>query len=354
MSSTPSQPSPRAVPVAPPGDADTRASTRAQQAPPGASTTDWLAGALPGYSIVRQIHRGGQGVVYQAVQESTQRHVAIKVMREGPFATPADRARFEREVHLLGRLNHPNIVTVYDSGQAAGNYYFVMDYVDGIPLDAYLSRAGGPDGRGGLSIADRLRLLARICDAVNAAHLRGIIHRDLKPSNILISDAADSASAAPPRSTIYGSLRRDGTDARGPQPKILDFGLAKSADDAATDAVMTLTGQFVGSLPWSSPEQAEGVPSRIDLRTDVYSLGVIAYQTLTGMFPYDVTGPMRDVLERIVRLEPLKPSAAAALYGKTGSPRRGWLRRRAHADAIDDEVDTIVMRCLAKERGRRY
>ncbi len=339
-----------------PSDADTRVSSRREPPERRGSTgrdgspADWLTDSLPGYEIVRQLHRGGQGVVYQAVQKSTQRTVAVKVMREGPFATAADRARFEREVRLLGRLNHPNIVTVYDSGTVAGNHYFVMDYVDGVPLDAYFTRAAAPGGRGPLSVADRLRLLARVCDAVNAAHLRGIIHRDLKPSNILITESL-APTLGEGRTDSHGSLRRE---LRGPQPKILDFGLAKTADDASSGPVMTLTGQFVGSLPWSSPEQAEGIPSRIDLRTDVYSLGVIAYQALTGLFPYDVTGSMRDVLERITRLDPVPPSAALALRAAGGPRRRGWLRRRSDPDAIDDEVDTIVMRCLAKERGRRY
>ncbi len=257
--------------------------------------------SFTGYKILRELHRGGQGVVYQAIQESTQRKVAIKVMREGPFAGAADRARFDREVHVLGQLNHPHVVAIHDTGSAAGHLYFVMDYIPGQTLDLYM--AGGEH-----TVDETLRLFGKICDAVNAAHLRGVIHRDLKPSNIRI-------------------------DAEG-EPHVLDFGLAKVASSVAESSAMTLTGQFVGSLPWASPEQAEAAPSKIDVRTDVYSLGVVLYQMLTGKFPYEVIGNMRDVLDRIMRAEPGRPST---------------IRKQ-----INDEVDTIVLKCLQKERERRY
>jgi serine/threonine protein kinase len=259
------------------------------------------ADSFAGYALLKEIHRGGQGIVYEAIQNSTKRKVAIKVMKEGPFAGPADQARFEREVQVLGQLSHPNIVTIHDSGVAAGCHYFVMDYISGQPLDVLISSS-----ERGISVT--LGLFARICEAVNAAHLRGIIHRDLKPANIRIDENRE--------------------------PHILDFGLAKVAATAAEAAAMTVTGQFVGSLPWASPEQAEGLPSKIDIRTDVYSLGVILYQMLTGSFPYEVVGNMRDVLDRIMKTDPIRAST---------------IRKE-----IDDEVDTIVLKCLAKERERRY
>ena len=276
--------------------------------------------SFAGYQLLREIHRGGQGVVYQALQKSTNRKVAIKVMKEGPFAGAADKARFEREVQILGQLQHPNIVGVHDSGSVGNNFYFVMDYIPGQPLDVYMAGAAeketGTKGsknqaRVGLSIESTLKLFAKICEAVNAAHLRGIIHRDLKPGNIRVDPSGE--------------------------PHILDFGLAKvSAFDPIGDGspAMTITGQFIGSLPWASPEQAEGQPSKIDVRTDVYSLGVILYQMLTGKFPYEVIGNMRDVLDRILRAEPAKPST---------------VRKQ-----INDEVETIVLKCLSKERERRY
>jgi len=254
-----------------------------------------------GYQILKELHRGGQGVVYQAVQESTKRKVAIKAMKEGPFAGSADRARFDREVQVLGQLNHPSIVAIHDTGVAAGCHYFVMDYISGQPLDVHMAS-------GERSIEQTLRLFAKISDAINAAHLRGVIHRDLKPGNIRIDG--------------------DG------EPHILDFGLAKVATSEAEAAAMTMTGQFIGSLPWASPEQAEGSPAKIDVRTDVYSLGVVLYQMLTGKFPYEVIGNMRDVLDRIMKAEPLRP--------------------RTIRKQIDDEVETITLKCLAKDRDRRY
>jgi tetratricopeptide (TPR) repeat protein len=263
------------------------------------------AHAIPGYEIVREIHRGGQGVVYQAIQKSTRRRVAIKVMHEGPFAGPRDKARFDREVRILGQLDHPNVVTIHDSGSVSGSFYYVMDYISGEPLDLY---AAGGDR----SIKDILKLFMKICDAVNAAHLKGVIHRDLKPGNI----------------RIHG----DG------EPRVLDFGLAKVATGDTTGEenlqVMSTTGQFIGSLPWASPEQAEGAHDKIDVRTDVYSLGVILYQMLTGRFPYRVVGNVRDVLDNIVSTVPARPST---------------INRR-----INDELDTIVCKALAKDRGRRY
>lgn len=263
-------------------------------------------GAFPGYDIVREIHRGGQGVVYQAVQLSTRRHVALKVMHSGPFMGSSGRARFEREVQVLGQLDHPNIVRIHDSGVTKdGSCFYVMDYISGKPLDRLMNE-------GQLPIREALRLFAKICDAVNAAHLKGVIHRDLKPSNIRI-------------------------DKHG-EPIVVDFGLAKLAvpdlDDDGSGRMMSMTGQFIGSLPWASPEQADGSPTNIDVRTDVYSLGVILYQLLTNRFPYEVLGNMRDVLDNIMKAEPARPST---------------IRRK-----INDEVETIVLKALSKERDRRY
>lgn len=264
-------------------------------------------GTFPGYDIVREVHRGGQGVVYQAIQRATKRRVAIKVLHGGPFTGSAGRARFDREIQILGQLNHPNIVGIHDSGFTVdGSCFYVMDYISGSTLEDFINR------KDRASIDETLRLFARICEAVNAAHLKGVIHRDLKPSNVKVTPEGE--------------------------PIIVDFGLAKVAMPDVTDEehprLMSMTGQFIGSLPWASPEQAEGVPGAIDVRTDVYSLGVILYQLLTGRFPYEVAGHMRDVLNNILRAQPLRPST---------------VRRK-----INDEVETIVLKCLSKERDRRY
>ncbi len=261
--------------------------------------------ALPGYRILREVHRGGQGVVYRAVRLATGREVAVKVMRDGPFSGPRDIARFEREVQILAQLSHPNIVGIHDRGRSRGCHYFVMDYVAGQTLDAYVDQRQP-------SIPDRLELFLKIGRAVNAAHLRGVIHRDLKPSNVRI-------------------------DADG-EPHVLDFGLAKitmeETEEGAVGRSMTLTGQFVGTLPWASPEQAEGSADRVDLRSDVYSLGVILYYMLTGGFPYPVAGTPRKVLGHILESTPIRP--------------------RTLGKAIDEDVETIVLKCLAKEPERRY
>lgn len=255
--------------------------------------------ALPGYRIIEEIHRGGQGVVYKATQESTDRFVAIKVLRDTHLLGESDILRFEQEVRILGRLRHPNVVRIYDSRVADGRFYYVMDYIPGAALDEYV-RQSRP------SVDDVVRLFVRICDAVNAAHLHGIIHRDLKPGNIRI-------------------------DPNG-EPFVLDFGLSKLAGESESN--VTLTGQFVGSAPWASPEQASGRIDDIDLRTDVYSLGVLLYQMVTGCFPYLVQGSPSEVLTRILEADPTPP--------------------RRHNRALSADLETIVLKCLQKESGRRY
>lgn len=284
--------------------------------------------AFPGYEIQREIHRGGQGVVYLANQINTKRRVAVKVMHGGATLGSTGRTRFEREVQLLGQLNHPNIVKLHDSGVTSdGSFFYVMDYVSGRALDDILrekrrdmrhesastrsrsrSRTDGAD-----SIETTLAFFAKICDGVNAAHLKGVIHRDIKPANVRVDQSGE--------------------------PVLVDFGLAKVTAGVETDLdpsnPMTMTGQFIGSLPWASPEQAVGSGDAIDLRSDVYSLGVMLFQMLTGgRFPYTVIGNMRDVLDNIQRAEPSRPST---------------IRRQ-----INDEVETIVLKALAKERERRY
>jgi len=257
---------------------------------------DW--GNVPeiqGYDEMVELERGGQGVVYRAQQRSMNRTVAIKVLSGGRLASEASRCRFQREIEFSARLRHPHIVSIFDSGVTSEGFpYYVMEYIDGHPL------ASNPE--------NPLELFGKICDAVQHAHQHGIIHRDLKPENILID--ADSS------------------------PHILDFGIAKTAlwDDVKTP--VSSTGQFLGSLPWVSPEQIEKPPDEIDIRTDVYSLGVILYQMLTGRLPHEVSHNLRQMLEGIVRTPPPRP--------RTLCPK------------LSDDVETIVLKCLAKERKRRY
>ncbi len=261
---------------------------------------------IPGYEILEEIARGGQGIVFRALQKSTKREVALKVLREGPYAAPATRRRFERAIELAATLDHPHIVTIFDSGETpTRRQYVVMDYVRGRRLDRYLGAEAPP-------LRARLALFARIGHAVNYAHQRGVIHRDLKPSNVLVSD--------------------DG------QPHILDFGLARQVAEANVSAVTT-AGQVVGTLPYMAPEQARGLSDAADVRGDVYALGVMLYELLAGTFPYPVTGDTLEVLRHIAETPP------ARLRGRP---------RVAAALSVDEELETIVLKALAKERERRY
>ncbi|MBU0637763.1 MAG: protein kinase [Planctomycetes bacterium] len=265
---------------------------------------------ISGYSLHDEIHRGGQGIVYRATQLGTKRRVALKVLLEGPFAGETARRRFEREVELAASLRHPSIVAILDSGISLGRYYFAMEYIEGLRLDRYLAQVRPP-------LRETMGLLARVCAAVNFAHQRGVIHRDLKPSNILV-------------------------DAEG-EPHVLDFGLAKQArrveGDETTVAMLSVTGQVLGTLAYMSPEQAAGSQD-VDVRSDVYSLGVIFYEALLGHPPYSVTGPMGEVLTRIAHDDPIRPRS-----------RRSDSR---FGQEVDDELETILLKALEKDPARRY
>lgn len=263
--------------------------------------------AIGPFRIIRVIGEGGMGVVYEAQQADPPRRVALKVVRPG-MVTPSALSRFRHEAEMLGQLRHPGIAQIYQAGTEGfgGQPYFAMELVTGEPLLRY-ARANG------LDLRRRLELLARICDALHHAHQKGIVHRDLHPANILVEDGPGVG-----------------------HPKILDFGIARATEaDVQTVTMRTDFGQLVGTVPYMSPEQASGDPAAIDIRSDIYSLGVVACELLTGHLPYPVDGKMIHEAVRIIREDDPSPLHT--------------IDRRLRGD-----VETIVAKALTKEKDRRY
>lgn len=263
------------------------------------------------YRILRKLGQGGMGTVYEAQQENPRRVVALKMIRPG-LVSRSLLARFHHEAQVLGRLRHPGIAQIYEAGthraaDGAAQPYFVMEAVRGRALLAYADEAR-------LGSRDRLDLLAKVCDAVQHAHERGVIHRDLKPDNILVEEQPDGS----------------------PQPKILDFGVARVIDpEGQTTTLHTSAGQIVGTVAYMSPEQASGQPEQIDTRSDVYALGVIGYQLLCGRLPYKLsTASVAESVRTIVQDDPAPLSTVVR--------------------SLRGDVTTIVGKALVKEKDRRY
>ncbi|MCB9851676.1 MAG: protein kinase [Phycisphaerales bacterium] len=281
------------------------------------------------YRIVRKIGEGGMGVVYEAEQENPRRRVALKVIRS-QLATDALIKRFQREAHLLGRLQHPGIAHVYESGFATvgGNRlpYLAMELINGCPLDEFV-RSRQPDVR------QRLEFVALAADAVHHAHQNGVIHRDLKPSNILVAAAVDdSHHAAPGAGPAVGSP----TSPVVGRPKIVDFGVARATEsDGHLATLQTHVGHLVGTITYMSPEQVAGDVTKLDHRCDIYALGAIAHELLAGKPPLDVRQrSIADAAQVIRDDEPSRLGSVDTLY-------RG-------------DVETIVGKALEKDPDRRY
>ena len=273
---------------------------------------DSPAAALPKrfgrYDILGVLGEGGMGVVYRARQDKPRRDVALKVIRPG-LISPSILKRFEYEAHVLGRLQHPGIAQVFEAGMAdagAGPQpYFAMELIEGEPLHRFVHGAA-------LDVADRIELMARVCDAVHHAHQKGVIHRDLKPANILVARGAVA------------------------EPKILDFGVARATDsDVQAATIRTDVGQIIGTIQYMSPEQISADSDALDTRSDVYALGVIAYELLAEQPPLDLAG--RTVHE-----------AARAICEQEPRPL-GVVNR-----ALRGDLETIVAKALEKDKARRY
>ncbi len=288
---------------------------------------------IAGYRILGQLGSGGMGSVFEAEQlEPVRRRVALKVVKWG-MDTREVIARFESERQALALMDHPSIARVYGAGSTErGRPYFAMELVAGIPITEYCDKHR-------YRTRERLELLSKVCDGVQHAHQKSIIHRDLKPSNILV--------------TVQDNK---------PVPKIIDFGVAKATAQHLTErTVFTEHGQLIGTPEYMSPEQAEMTGLDVDTRTDIYSLGVILYELLTGVLPFDSRElrslGIAEIQRRIRESEPAKPSTrigrlepeAAAKVAADRATDPSTLARHLAGD-----LDWIVMRCLDKDRTRRY
>lgn len=288
------------------------------------------------YRIQRVIGQGGMGTVLLAEQTHPRREVALKVLRPG-WGAGAGRpqSRFGREVRVLGLLEHPGIARIYEAGTAKTDdgpiSYFAMEYVRGPRITDYAARKL-------LSTADRVELIAKVADAVQHAHARGVIHRDLKPGNILVCDGSDAGSGE--AGDAPGALpRRASPGSVDAQPKILDFGVARLSEPESSHTALTEAGLLIGTVAYMSPEQLAGDNDAVDTRSDVYAMGVMLFELLTGETPHDVRSKPVAEAARIVRDE--EPRSLNAAGNTTGV-------------RFDRDLETIVAHAIDRNRDRRY
>ncbi len=256
---------------------------------------------FPGYEVQEMLGRGGMGVVYKAWDRRLNRSIALKILLAGAYARPGERERFLREAEAMARLRHPNIVQVYDVGDQAGRPYFTMEYIEGGNLAQKLSGTPCP-------ARQAAALIATLAQAIQAAHQSGIIHRDLKPANVLLAS--------------------DGT------VKIADFGLAKMLPvPGAVEERMTQSGMILGTPTYIAPEQARGQVAKVGPTVDIYSLGAILYELLTGRPPFQGPSPMETLLQA-AHQEPVPVTRLV--------PR------------VPRDLNTICLKCLEKDPAKRF
>jgi serine/threonine protein kinase/WD40 repeat protein len=283
------------------------------------------------YTLLEQIGEGGFGIVYVAQQKSpVRRQVALKIVRPG-MDTRQILARFQAELEALSLMDHPNIARVLDAGATeTGRPYFVMELIHGVPITEYCDRNHLP-------VRARLDLFVQVCHALQHAHQKGIIHRDIKPSNVLVA-------------------QHDGQ----PAPKVIDFGVAKAIDRKLTQRTLLTRFELIGTPLYMSPEQADLSSRDVDTRSDIYSLGVLLYELLTGRTPFDPDRLHEAAFDEVRRIiqeeEPPKPSTRIRTMGRTARE----VAARRHADPtrltqiVRGDLDWIVMKALEKDRARRY
>ncbi len=284
-----------------PGSSELHGASDRGKLPPSAALAQE---GIEGYTFVKPISRTLSSMVYEAVQDGTRQRVAIKLLHAAAGADDRARIRFEREIDLLVRLRHPHIVPIYASGVSGGRFYYVMPLIEGLAPDAHIRERG-------LSMRTSLEMLRVIIEAVSFAHQRGVLHRDIKPSNIMV-------------------------DAAG-RPHVLDFGLAKLRPDMNDESLTALTldqGQIVGTPAYMSPEQAAGRNVDVDVRSDVYALGVLIYRSLTGVSPYPTDGSLTESLRHIIETPPRRPTLIRPEIGH--------------------EIEAVILKALEKEPSRRY
>lgn len=250
------------------------------------------------YQLLEEVGRGSMGVVYKAHDPQIDRRVALKILRRDNTADESFVQRFVKEARTIGRLSHPNIVTVYDSGQDHGDPYIAMEFIEGVPLSELIRESG-------LELERVIEIGIQAAEALDYAHSKGVIHRDIKPSNIIVQP--------------HGQI------------KITDFGIARL--EGSSDLLLTQAGEIIGTPAYMSPEQARG--GSVDQSTDIFSLGIVLYELAVGRRPFKGDGKsILSVIDEIVRQEPQEPAGVS--------------------DLIPQELSMIIMKCLRKARAERF